>query len=153
VNKQVNYIIQGFFLSALIIFSIVLISRLLSVKPYNTSDVNRIDQSTQGIPDTSINPSVALGKRLFMRNCAACHNLFKNMTGPGLVGFTERGPWAERKNVYEWIRNPSAFMEKNEYARDLKKAFGSMMSAFPGLSNQEIDAICDYINQARKIQF
>ena len=49
--------------------------------------------------------------------------------------------------MYEWIRNPSAFMEKNEYAKDLKKRFNAMMTGFPDLTNEEIDSICDYIKQ------
>ena len=76
------------------------------------------------------------------------------MTGPGLLGFEERGPWKERKNIYEWIMNPSAFMAKNDYARKLKESFGGiMMTGFPDLTNEEIDSICDYLNQARQFQY
>ncbi len=49
------------------------------------------------------------------------------------------------RNLYEWIRNPSAFMEKDSYARSLKEKFGSLMTAFPDLSDEEIDAIAAYI--------
>jgi hypothetical protein len=28
-----------------------------------------------------------------------------------------------------------------------------MMTAFPDLTNEEIDAICDYLNQARQAQY
>jgi hypothetical protein len=38
-------------------------------------------------------------------------------------------------------------MKKNEYIRELKNIYGSMMTAFPNLTNDEIDAICDYVNQ------
>ncbi|MEQ1677439.1 MAG: cytochrome C, partial [Chitinophagaceae bacterium] len=70
---------------------------------------------------------------------------------PGLLGFTERGPWTNRKNVYEWIRNPAAFMSKNEYTKQLKEMYnGTMMTAFPDMTNDEIDAICDYIGQSGK---
>lgn len=67
------------------------------------------------------------------------------MTGPSLLGFEERGPWGDRKNVYEWIRDPAGFMKKNEYARNLKEKFGSMMAASPDLSNEQIDAIIAYL--------
>ncbi len=56
------------------------------------------------------------------------------------------------KNVYEWIRNPSAFIVKNEYARNLKKNYGLMMTGFPELTNEEIDAICNYIDEVEKTQ-
>lgn len=87
------------------------------------------------------------GKSLFMGKCASCHTIFKNLTGPGLIGFEDRGPWPERKNVYAWIRNPSAFMQKNKYTRELKAQYGSMMTAFPDLTDEEVDAICAYIIQ------
>jgi len=86
-----------------------------------------------------------------MSKCASCHNLFKDGTGPGLLGFEERGPWVERKNLYEWIKNPAAFIAKNEYAKQLKKVYsGMVMPAFPDITNEEIDAICEYINHLAK---
>ncbi|HKO80689.1 MAG TPA: c-type cytochrome [Chitinophagaceae bacterium] len=39
-------------------------------------------------------------------------------------------------------------MEKDSYARSLKEKFGSMMTAFPDLSNEEIDAIAAYIMES-----
>jgi len=88
-----------------------------------------------------------------MSKCAACHAIFKDMTGPSIIGFLERGPWTDRQNVYEWIRNPTAFMEKNEYAKDLKKRFNAMMTGFPDLTNEEIDSICDFIKEAEQVQY
>ena len=37
-------------------------------------------------------------------------------------------------------------MEKDPYTRGLKTEYGSMMTAFPDLSEVEIDAIMSYIN-------
>jgi len=84
------------------------------------------------------------GKQLFQSKCAACHGILHGE--PGLMGFEERGPWQDRNNLYEWIRNPAKFMEKDPYARRLKEQYGSMMRAFPEIKNEEIDAIVDYIN-------
>ena len=89
-----------------------------------------------------------------MSKCASCHNIFKDMTGPGLLGFEEREPWTDRKNVYDWIRNPAAFIVKNEYARKLKESLGgTMMTAFPNLTDGEIDGICDYIRYAEQARY
>jgi Cytochrome c len=89
------------------------------------------------------------GKILFMSKCTSCHAIFKNDGDMSrLLGFTEREPWNKRQNVYDFIRNPAAFMKKNEYARNLKKIYGSMMIAFPDLTNEEIDSICDYLKYA-----
>ena len=89
------------------------------------------------------------GKQLFMSNCASCHILNRNSTGPSLCGFESRGPWSEREKIYQWIRNPQEFIKKNEYARELKESFsGVMMMSFPNLTNEEIDEIINYINSA-----
>lgn len=79
--------------------------------------------------------------------------IFKDMTGPSLFGFTERGPWTNRQNVYDWIRNPAAFMQRNQYAKNLKEKFGSMMTGFPDLSENEIDAICEFIKQTNPVNY
>ena len=90
--------------------------------------------------------NIAVGKTLFMANCASCHNIFKDGTGPSLLGFEDRGPWGDRIKIYEWIKNPASFMRKDSYTRELKERFGSLMTAFPSLTHQEIDAIAAYIN-------
>jgi cytochrome c2 len=94
----------------------------------------------------ALSAATSNGKILFFQKCATCHNLFKDQTGPSLIGFEERGPWSDRQNLYLWIRHPSAFMKKNPYARKLKEMYGSMMTAFPDLSDDEIDNIVAYIN-------
>lgn len=57
-----------------------------------------------------------------------------------------------RQNVYDWIRNPAAFMEKDGYTKALYKEYGSMMTGFPEMTNEEIDAICGYLNEVDKMR-
>lgn len=95
------------------------------------------------------NVSVAQdGRVIFQTNCASCHALDKNLTGPALRGFLNRGPWADRKQLYSWIHNPAGFMAKDPYTQGLKAQYNAMMSAFPSLSEKEIDAIADYVAKA-----
>jgi cytochrome c1 len=68
------------------------------------------------------------------------------MTGPSLGAALQNERWADRKRLYEWIRNPEAFMKKDTYTNELRKQYGSMMQAFPTLTDDEIDAIVNYIN-------
>ncbi|MCX6315680.1 MAG: cytochrome c [Bacteroidetes bacterium] len=97
------------------------------------------------------NQSLANGKTLFMSKCASCHNMYKATTGPALVNFRERGKWSDNKELYAWIHNPSAYMKKDLYTASLKKQFGGqMMTAFPDLKPEEIDAICEYIEAGSK---
>jgi cytochrome c2 len=88
------------------------------------------------------------GQQLFNTNCASCHNVFKQLVGPALANVESRGPWADHKNLYEWVHNSDAFAAQNGYAKDLKSTFsGTPMTHFPDLSAKEIDAIVDYINK------
>jgi hypothetical protein len=86
------------------------------------------------------------GKALFQANCASCHAVEKQLTGPALLGFQDRGPWSDRKKLYGWIHNPAAFAKTDAYAANLIKQYnGVLMTGFPGLSEKEIDAIADYV--------
>jgi mono/diheme cytochrome c family protein len=88
------------------------------------------------------------GAALFRSNCNSCHALNKNLTGPALANFTQRGPWTERENIYAWVKNPVAFMAKDPYTQALKNQYGSVMQGFPNLSNEEIEAITVYVEKA-----
>jgi mono/diheme cytochrome c family protein len=86
------------------------------------------------------------GKALFQANCASCHAINKKLTGPALAGVLERGPWADRKKLYAWVRNPSGYAKTEPYAANLIKEYGGvLMTAFGTLSDAEIDAIFTYV--------
>lgn len=91
------------------------------------------------------------GKAIFQNNCASCHSVFKDLTGPALGGVTSRGPWTDRKKIYEWVHNPSKFMTTDPYTAGLKQKFnGVVMTSFDGLSTKEIDAVIDYVEKTAK---
>lgn len=87
------------------------------------------------------------GKALFTANCASCHAVNKKLTGPALAGLEDRGPWSDRKKLVAWIHNPAGFAKTEPYAANLIKEFGGvLMTGFPQLKEEEIDAIVKYIN-------
>jgi cytochrome c2 len=89
------------------------------------------------------------GAQIFQQNCASCHAINKDLTGPKLAGVESRGPWSDRKQLYAWIHNPAKYMQTSPYTQGLKQQFGGvMMTAFPQLTEKEIDAIIDYIGKA-----
>ncbi|HTE08953.1 MAG TPA: cytochrome c, partial [Flavitalea sp.] len=89
------------------------------------------------------------GAVIFQQNCASCHAVNKDLTGPKLAGVEERGPWSDRKKVYDWVHNPARFMQSDPYTQGLKASHGNvMMTAFPQLSDKEIDAILAYVKKA-----
>jgi mono/diheme cytochrome c family protein len=86
------------------------------------------------------------GKALFTQNCAACHAVDKKLTGPALEGVESR--WNDnRKKLHDWIHNNQAFLKTGDaYANKMYVENNKIpMLLFPNLSDNDIDAILDYI--------
>ncbi|MET0635455.1 MAG: c-type cytochrome [Chitinophagaceae bacterium] len=96
-----------------------------------------------------INVSAQDGKALFMANCASCHNPFKDGTGPALKGLEERHDWANHEDLLKWINNPAGYMATDPYTQGLRAKFGSLMTAFPKFTLQDVDAVVKYINEVQ----
>jgi len=127
------------------------VDKIVSTKAASQNQPIIIDNKDK-IPEPVMSKSAALGKNLFNSKCASCHAIFKDATGPGILGFEQRGPWSDREKLYAWIRNPLAFMKTDKYTQGLKEAYGSVMQSFPDITNEEIDAIVDFINYASQIR-
>jgi len=55
------------------------------------------------------------GKALFNANCASCHKMDHNLTGPALQGVHDR--WGDDKMLHMWVKNwPQAVATGNAYA-------------------------------------
>jgi len=91
----------------------------------------------------------AKGKELFNANCAACHNLDKKMTGPALRGVSGRH---KKDWFYGWVKNSSALIKSGD--ADAVKLWEAnkpaVMTAFPQLSNGDIDNIIAYTDEIEK---
>lgn len=88
------------------------------------------------------------GKALFKANCAACHNASeKKSVGPGLMGVLDRIPSGTWK--YDWVHNSQKLVTAGDgYAVSKFSEFNkSVMTPFPALKNEEIDAILDYASK------
>jgi mono/diheme cytochrome c family protein len=145
VSKQVIYIIQAHLLLAALAGTYLFLRQI----PPNSSVEEHLN--LLHITDTlsmgrKTPASFSQGQTLFLSKCASCHAIDRKLTGPALRDFEERGPWSDRKKLYQWIKDPSTFLQKDNYTSDLKKQYVSLMTAFPTLTNEEIDAIVDYIN-------
>jgi cytochrome c551/c552 len=89
------------------------------------------------------------GKAIFQAQCATCHALDKQLTGPALRGVETRGPWTDRKELVKWIHNPGGYIPTSDYTKQLAATYnGQIMPSFPQLSEEEIFSILDYINTA-----
>ncbi len=84
------------------------------------------------------------GQALFAGNCASCHQVHKVLVGPALAGVEDR--WKNRGQLHAWVHNPGGYMKSDSYTAGLFKQYNNvLMTAFPGLSDKDIDAILDYI--------
>ncbi|KGL62682.1 cytochrome c [Polaribacter sp. Hel1_85] len=83
------------------------------------------------------------GKKLFKSLCASCHKLDKKLIGPALSGIEER---RENDWLKAWIKNNAELRASGD--RDAIAVFeeykGSNMTAFPQLSDKNVDDILYY---------
>ena len=88
------------------------------------------------------------GKELFKTNCAACHALDKKMTGPALRGVAGKYdmPW-----LYKWIKNSSALIKSGDAkaVKVFEENNKSVMTAFPQLTDGDIDNIIAYTSEVK----
>ena len=86
------------------------------------------------------------GKALFQANCAACHNPYKDATGPALFGVDTRVP--SKEWLHKWIHNSMELTASGDkHAVDLFNKWNKIpMPPFPTLTDEEIDAIIAFVN-------
>ena len=93
----------------------------------------------------SLNNSVlaADGEALFKANCANCHKPDADYTGPALKGWSSRIPSPEW--LYTWVANPAG--QSDAYSKALKDKWKpTIMTGFPQLKKDEVDAIMKYVD-------
>ena len=89
------------------------------------------------------------GKQLFNQNCAACHALDRKMTGPALANVETRlmeEEGLDKEWFYSWIKNSAGMIAAGDpYAVRIYNEYNqAAMTAFPTLSNEDIDDILAY---------
>ncbi|MEO5644163.1 MAG: c-type cytochrome [Bacteroidia bacterium] len=100
---------------------------------------------------SSLSAQAPDGKALFKANCASCHNASeKKSTGPGLKEVLSRIPGGDWK--YNWVHNSAKVIASGDgYAVARFQEFNkSIMTPFPQLKNEEIDAILAYADKGEK---
>ena len=90
---------------------------------------------------------VVKGKNIFNANCAACHKLDAKLVGPALANIADKrsSEW-----LHAWIKDNAALRASGD--ADAIAIFeeynGSPMTAFPQLSDEDINAIIAYTSHA-----
>ncbi len=115
-------------------------------------DINDILVYTNGEPEEApaetaaiqeVDPKVAAGKKLYQVHCASCHKLDKKLIGPALGGVADRRSMEWLK---AWIKDNAALRASGDQdAIDIFNEYNGMpMTAFPQLSDEDIEAIIAY---------
>ncbi len=112
------------------------------------SSINWIDPQ---LLDTTPNTAMILrGKALFKGSCASCHKMYNLFTGPQLAGSLQRAP--NKQWLYDFIASPAKMIAKGDpYTVQLMNKWKpTVMTAFPQLGKEGVDAIYAYIeNEVR----
>jgi len=89
-----------------------------------------------------------IGKELFNANCAACHKLDAKATGPMLRGIAAK---YEMAWLYKWVKNSSELIKSGDpqAVKVYEENNKAVMSAFPQLSNADIDNIIAYTSEPK----
>ncbi|MBT8256796.1 MAG: c-type cytochrome [Bacteroidia bacterium] len=92
----------------------------------------------------------AQGEALFKANCASCHQLYKKRTGPALFGVGDK---YDRDWLYTWIKNSQEMVKSGDAqaVAIFEEYNGSVMQAFPQLTNEDIDNIIAYTYTEKKV--
>lgn len=90
------------------------------------------------------------GEELFKTNCASCHKVEGESTGPGLKGVTDRVP--SRDWIYDWVHNSTEMIDSgDDFANDIFEEYDeTAMTHFPELSEDDIDDILAYVEQPQE---
>ena len=86
------------------------------------------------------------GKELFNANCAACHKLDTKSTGPALRNVAAK---YDKEWLYKWIRNSGELIKSGDAkaVKVFEENNKVAMTAFPQLSNEDIDNILAYTSE------
>jgi cytochrome c2 len=144
-NKEVGYIWQGFLLLLVVLTGMGVVRVLASMRVTEEVD-GSLGCGTADVQSITKHGGInSAGLKLFQDNCATCHKIDKDLTGPALRGIEDRVK--DKKLLYSWIRNNAVVLKSgNPYFTELYNKWNrTAMNAFPSLTDEEIEDILDYI--------
>lgn len=84
------------------------------------------------------------GKAIFEAQCSTCHEFTSDAIGPNLSGLTRT---VESEWIRGFIKNPQALLDAEDpRAAKLLEKYRVVMPAFPGLLDEDINAILSYLH-------
>ena len=127
----------------------LLLSYSLFAQEESPEQNDAVATEVEAVPSDSGSGDVAKGKQLFNQNCAACHALNRKMTGPALANVETRlaeDEGLDKEWLYAWIKNSAGMISSGDaYGNKVYTEYNqAAMTAFPTLSNTDIDNILAY---------
>jgi cytochrome c2 len=138
---QRKYIIWAF-LICVVVFAVIYFAMSFNSTKSSSGYSGIVDDNKFLNQDT--NRNYINGKILFQNKCAACHMIHLDATGPDLAGVTQRGPWTNKENIYDFLKNPRKFELSNKYMQELRKKYPGAHPVF-SMDDKDVDAILRYI--------
>ena len=143
--------ITGVYLFLFLFFSLAAFPQEEVTSDEEATEVANTEQAANDaeVEAADVDGDPVAGKSLFNQNCAACHALNRKMTGPALANVATRlmeEEGLDREWLYKWIKNsPGMIASGDAYANEIYNEYNqAAMTAFPTLSNEDIDNILAY---------
>ena len=120
----------------------------------------------QPFPENPQLKALAAGRAIFMNNCASCHAIEKDLTGPALAHILKRNAWMVRQQAFEgdslgsynllyaYTRNSAKIIRTSyEYFNCLHNKFNRRPKpAFPNLTDEDLDNLYAYIENESEVR-
>ena len=128
--------------------SLLLVLQLISFSVYSQEEVAEAESVVEE-PAADLGGDPDKGKQLFNQNCAACHAIGRKLTGPDLANVEARlaeDEGLDKEWIYAWVKNSAGVIASGDaYANKIYNEYNqTAMTAFPTLSNADIDNILAY---------
>jgi len=99
-----------------------------------------------GTVSENLSENAVEGKKLFNANCAACHKLDKNMTGPALRGILSSREFPYENYVFDFITKEDSLNKINDkYTKVLNEEYNYTFNHNFKLTKMEFEYLMDYI--------
>ena len=145
-----NSIPRKLYLSVALILSLSITSFAQDAVPADPAATAAAPMATTVAPAATSGGDAVKGKEIFNANCAACHKLDAKATGPALRGV---GAKYDKAWLYKWIHNSGDLIKSGD--AQAVKVFEENnkvpMTAFPQLSEADIDNIIAYTMEAKAV--
>jgi mono/diheme cytochrome c family protein len=143
-----NSIPRKLYLSLAFMLTLSLTSFAQDAAPAPQAATPAAPMAATATPATTPGGDPVKGKEIFNTNCAACHKLDAKATGPALRGV---GAKYEKAWLYKWIHNSGDLIKSGDAlaVKVFEENNKVPMTAFPQLSEADIDNIIAYTMEAK----